>query len=195
MKPTTKQLNDPEWWNEHAGSASHYCPKNSQFYDARLHPCCISRPPLASIQWRGPQDGLPPAGTECRIVRISNDTPACSHAIITYQGEGAFCYRSLQLGITSKEYPGSHEDYIFHPLISKEQAVRDKAVELAKKTFDDVSDEFPPVSNKALDDLFYKLYDAGMLVDPSHKPFSYVEAQREMNQKYKNIVDSMSVKE
>lgn len=41
--PTEAQLNDPKWWDENAGTATHYCPANRQFYDCRLHPCCISR--------------------------------------------------------------------------------------------------------------------------------------------------------
>lgn len=42
--PTEAQLNDPKWWDENAGTASHYCVRNRQFYDSRLHPCCYERP-------------------------------------------------------------------------------------------------------------------------------------------------------
>lgn len=54
--PTQQQLNDPAWWDENAGTASHYCRGKKQFYDYRLHhaPCCSARPTKPQApEWDG----------------------------------------------------------------------------------------------------------------------------------------------
>lgn len=141
MKPTIEQLNDPKWWDERAGSASHYCPVNGQFYDARLHPCCIPRP----TQWRGMQDGNPPPGTECKIAM--NATKFVDVRITTYTDKSVVI-EHLDTG--REECISREAKWEFRPIGSE----RDKAVEQMQRDLKFVAD--PP--NK---ELLGKLYDKG----------------------------------
>lgn len=97
--------------------------------------------------WLGPLDGNPLPGTECAVFIKSNDTTVCKNALITYQGDGFFCYKNA---LNGNEYSVNHRDYGFKPIVLE----RNKAVEQMQRDLEFVADT-------ATKDAFGRLYDKG----------------------------------
>ncbi|WP_328186961.1 hypothetical protein [Marinobacter sp. OP 3.4] len=84
--PTQEQLNSVEWWDENAGSASHYCPTNKQFYDARLHPCCVSRPKPQPTDAKPESQDLPEDGA--LVVVTDDECNRGTYFLCEFQSDG-----------------------------------------------------------------------------------------------------------
>lgn len=162
-QPTQEQLNDPAWWDENAGTASHYCPTNKQFYDSRLHPCCFTRPTKpAAPEWDG--EGLPPVGCECECASIENNGQAswCKVKIVAF-GKATVCMESLENIVDAGKWDLFVKDagrVKFRSIRTKEQREREEVIEAAMQcgTFVASDSEANLLAKFARD-----LYNAGLL--------------------------------
>lgn len=153
--PAQEQLNDPAWWDENAGTASHYCPTNKQFYDSRLHPCCFTRPTKpAAPEWGG--EGLPPVGS--KVVLRGKEKAASGRSGFSPGHDNAgeevkiYCHFTDDTGVELAAYVGTNKRIggvacarAFKPIRTKEQREREELVEvLTNFFFDDVSETLKP---------------------------------------------------
>ena len=113
---------DREYWDEKAGTASHYCPSNRQFYDARLHSCCIPRPPQKAqeVEWT---DGLAGYECECQSSRLGSAVwERCK--VIGPNGRFIVCLLIESGGF--QQFEPRH----LRPIRTKDQRLRDELAEL-----------------------------------------------------------------
>lgn len=160
--PTEEQLRDPAWWDENAGTASHYCRGKGRFYDFRLHDsrCCFHRPTKPEPQtWDG--EGLPPVGLTNKqftlMTRISvacNEHPETEYEVVAHHlGKVVVAGKSF-----GREFAHIVPADDCRPI--RTQAERERE-ELAKKAAELITEgyEFYVGAEEAAQ----RLYDAGML--------------------------------
>jgi len=141
---------DANYWDEKAGTASHYCPANNQFYDCRLHPCCIPRP--AKTEW---VDGLPPVGCECEFRYVSGQW---GRAKVDYIGRQVIVFTDDN-GAERTEYRHNSEN--FRPIQTPGQRMREATV---NRVCDMAAEKSLPTIQAVAE----MLYDAGMLRFPGN---------------------------
>lgn len=157
--PTEAQLNDPKWWDDRAGTATHYCTDIGQFLDYNRHyalsgkSCCVPRPTTPPApEWDG--EGLPPVGVECECMR---------HGLwvkceVRAHGEDHAC----PVAFVQTEFDCQVlDERMFRPIRTKEQRERHEAIKAAKSVIKDalIVNQLDDDTERGLE----ALYDAGML--------------------------------
>lgn len=150
--PTLEQLGDFNWWSEKAGTASHYCPTSGQFYDSKLHSCCIPCPTKPEPkEWDG--EGRPPVNTRC-LAR-------CKHqwrtGTVVWHREG----NDVDAVVLEDDGVTTFWSYAFRPILDrlKEQREREEVVRSAAHVIEMKNGSPITLYLKYCEDL----YDAGML--------------------------------
>jgi hypothetical protein len=166
MKPTEKQLKDPNWWDENSSKySSHFCKLSEQFLNTDK-PCtsCIPRP--TEPQWTGPEDGLPPGGTECEALRAEEGAEWFQCKVNAYSDDiGKVWLTRYYINGLERDFVMNVEDMSFRPIRTQEEIERDELVKQAIKVAEEAGAECDVTFSEAL-------YDTGML----RKPMSREEA-------------------